>query len=143
MTIGPVELLIVDFPGNHFNGELAPALADLVENNTITIIDLLFVHKDTNGDVLILEINDLDDEDYEVFEDALPGELAGLLTRDDALRIAEMLPNNHSAGMLLFENTWATTFAQAVRSAKGEVLLNERIPHIVIEELVAAGQNNG
>lgn len=140
MTFGPVELLIMEFPGNHFTGEITPALVELVRNDTIRIIDLLFVHKDANGDVLVLEINDLDDEDFGVFGDAVPDELTCLLTRDDALHIASALPNNCSAGMLLFENVWATRFAQAVRNARGEVVLNERIPHAVVEELIAQAQ---
>lgn len=138
MPFGPVELLVVEFPGNHFTGEITPALVELVENNTISIIDLLVIHKDAAGNVVVLEINELDDDEYAVFDPALPDELAGLLTEDDALSIAAALPNNYTAGLLLFENTWAARFAQAVRSAQGEVLLNERIPHAVIEELIAA-----
>lgn len=138
MPFGPVELLVIEFPGSHFTGEITPALAELVQNNTISIIDLLVIHKDAAGNVVVLEINDLDDDDYAVFDAALPDELAGLLTEDDALSIAAALPNNYTAGLLLFENTWAARFAQAVRSARGEVVLNERIPHAVIEELIAA-----
>lgn len=138
MPFGPVELLVIEFPGSHFTGEITPALAELVQNNTISIIDLLVIHKDAAGNVVALEINDLDDDDYAVFDAALPDELAGLLTEDDALSIAAALPNNYTAGLLLFENTWAARFAQAVRSARGEVVLNERIPHAVIEELIAA-----
>ncbi len=137
MPFGPVELLVIEFPGSHFTGEITPALAELVQNNTISIIDLLVIHKDAAGNVVALEINDLDDDDYAVFDAALPDELAGLLTEDDALSIAAALPNNYTAGLLLFENTWAARFAQAVRGARGEVLLNERIPHAVIEELIA------
>ena len=44
--IGPVEYMIVSFPGNRFTGEIAPALGKLVESNTIRIIDLAFVSKD-------------------------------------------------------------------------------------------------
>ena len=37
--IGPVDYAIVAFPGNQFKGEIAPALSDLVESNTIRLID--------------------------------------------------------------------------------------------------------
>jgi hypothetical protein len=37
MTIGPVEYIVVGFPGNDFNGEIAPELAKLIENGTIRI----------------------------------------------------------------------------------------------------------
>ncbi len=142
MPFGPVELLVIEFPGSHFTGEITPALIELVQTNTISIIDLLVIHKDADGSVAVLEINELDDDEYAVFDAVLPDELAGLLTDDDARSIAAALPNNYTAGLLLFENVWAARFAQAVRSAKGEVVLNERIPHAVIETLVAASQLN-
>ena len=58
--IGPVEYLIVAFPGNKFRGEIAPALADLVEAGTIRIIDIAFVGKDEDGEVAAFELSDLD-----------------------------------------------------------------------------------
>jgi hypothetical protein len=39
---------------------------------------------------------------------------------------------------MLFENAWAAKFAQAVRNANGEVVLSERIPRQVIEEIAAS-----
>ncbi len=96
-----------------------------------------------DGSVAVLEINELDDAEYAVFDAVLPDELAGLLTNDGARSIAAALPNNYTVGLLLFENVWAARFAQAVRSAKGEAVLNERIPHAVIETLAAAsGQSD-
>ena len=50
MSIGPVEYIVVGFPGNEFKGEIAPALADLVDNGTIKIHDIVFITKDTDGD---------------------------------------------------------------------------------------------
>jgi hypothetical protein len=111
MAIGPVELLVVRFPGNEFKGEIVPALRELVESRTIRIIDILFAHKSAAGELTLLEINDLDAEAY---------------------------GHNSSGALMLFENTWATRFADAVHNAKGEVVLNERIPRVVIEELLAA-----
>lgn len=137
MAHGPIELLMVEFPGNHFTGEITPALAELVEGGMIRIIDLLFVHKDADGQVRVLEINDLDDENFAVFDSAVPETLDCMLTESDALRLAAGLANNSSAGVLLFENLWAARFAQAVRNARGEVVLNERIPRAVIEALEA------
>ena len=63
MSLGPIELLVVKFPGNKFTGEVAPALKDLVEGGLIRVIDILFVHKDQDGEVTVLEINDLDDDE--------------------------------------------------------------------------------
>ena len=137
MSFGPIELLIIKFPGSQFTGEITPALTELVESKTVRIIDLMLVHKDADGTVTVHEINDVGDDEFAVFDAALPEQLTCLLTEEDAQAIGELLEPDASAGMLLFENTWATRFAQAVRSASGEVLINERIPRAVIEELVA------
>lgn len=136
MAIGPIELLVVKFPGNQFKGEIAPALQELVENGTINIIDLIFAIKDDKGTLAVLELNDLGDEKLAVFAPA-PSELSDTLTEEDARTLAGGLENNSSAGILLFENTWATRFADALRNANGELVLNERIPRAVIDELIA------
>ena len=62
MGIGPVEYMVVAFPGNQFKGEILPAIAEQVEKGTIRIIDLAFVSKDADGDVTALEVSDLDSE---------------------------------------------------------------------------------
>ncbi len=135
MAIGPVELLVVKFPGNQFTGEIVPALTELVESGTIRVIDILFVNKNAGGQIEIVEIKDLviDDASF----DPVVSDLTDLLTDEDAEQFGAMLEPNSSAAMMLFENTWATRFANAVVAAKGELLINERIPRAVIEELTA------
>ncbi len=138
MAYGPVEMLVVKFPGNQFTGELAPALQNLVESGQIRVIDLLFVMKDSDGDVLVYELNAWGDEITAIFE---PMVLADdeLLSQEDAESVGVLLEPNSSAAMLLFENTWAAEFVQAMRNANGELIINSRIPAAVIEELVAEG----
>ena len=58
--IGPVEYMIVSFPGNRFTGEIAPALGKLVESNMIRIIDLAFVSKDADGSIGAFELSDVE-----------------------------------------------------------------------------------
>jgi len=137
MAFGPMELLMIRFPGNQFTGEIVPAMTELVENGTVHIVDLLFVTKDEGGAVKVYEITDLAPNLQGQFA-PLSSDITPLLNDDDAHDLAASLENNSSAGIMLFENTWAARFAQAVRNARGEVLLNERIPHAVIEEVVAA-----
>lgn len=136
MPYGPIELLVVKFPGNQFTGEIIPALKELVDSGTIRIIDILFISKSEEEIVTEAELGELLDEVYAAF-DPLVDELAGLLTHDDAVEIAKLLPPNSSAGIMLFENAWAKRFADAIVAANGEVLLNERIPRAAIEELIA------
>ncbi|MGE0539931.1 MAG: DUF6325 family protein [Dehalococcoidia bacterium] len=137
MSIGPVELVVIKFPGNQFKGEIAPALTELVENGIIRIIDILFVMKDENGTVEMAEINDLAADDYTVF-DPIVQDVTGMLSPDDVQFFSESMEPNSSAALMLFENAWATRFRDAVLNAKGELILNERIPRAVIEELTQA-----
>jgi uncharacterized membrane protein len=136
MAVGPIELLVVKFPGNQFKGEIAPALQELVETGTIRIIDLIFAIKDEEGALAIVELNALGDETLAVFEPE-PSELSGSLTEDDARSLSGGLENNSSAAILLFENTWATKFVDAMRNANGELILIERVPRVVIDDLIA------
>jgi hypothetical protein len=131
--IGPVEYMIVAFPGNKFRGEIAPALADLVESETIRIIDLTFVGKNADGETISLELNDIDPEIRDAFESA-GREISGLFSEEDLQLAAESLPPNSSAALLLWENLWATELAQAIRNAEGEILQLQRIPHDVVVE---------
>ena len=136
MSVGPIELLVVKFPGNKFSGEIVPALTELIETGTIRIFDLLFATKDPDGNVTVREFVELDEDEYAAI-DPLVSDTAGLLTEDDVERLTSKLENNSSAALLLFENVWATRFTNAVVNANGEVVLNERIPRAVIQELMA------
>jgi hypothetical protein len=99
-------------------------------------MDVMFVRKDASGNVAMLEITELDDAAYDAF-DPLVADVSGLLSENDAMLLAQSLENNSSAAAMLFENTWATRFRDAIANAKGQVILNERIPCPVIETLVA------
>lgn len=136
MSLGPVELLVIKFPGNQFTGEIVPALKELVDSGTIRIIDLIFARKDKDGNVLVVELNELDDDAYAAYNGVV-GDLSGTLTAEDVNQLAATLERNSSAGMMLFENTWATRFQNAVLKANGKLVLNERIPHAVVQQLIA------
>jgi len=130
--IGPVDYMIVGFPGNKFKGEIAPALADLVDAGTIRIIDIAFVGKDENGDALAFELTELDPEVQEGL-DTLGIEVGGLFNEDDLADAADSLEPNSSAALLVWENVWARETAQALRNAGGELLAFERLPHDVVQ----------
>lgn len=137
MSLGPVEMLLVKFPGNQFKGEIVPALKELVETNTIRVMDILFLKKDAAGDLTIVEISEIEaDEVYDAFDPLVP-EVSGFLSESDALLMAASLEPNSSAALMLFENIWATRFRDAIVNANGQVLFNERIPQSVIDTLAA------
>ena len=141
MSIGPVEYLIVAFPGNQFKGEIVPALADLVEAGTIRIIDLAFVMKDADGAVVTAELGDLDSEVFKAF-DALSPETMGLLNAEDLAAAGEELEPNSSAALLVWEDTWATTLRDAILNAGGEVLDLERVPYQVVNAAIEFAESN-
>ena len=131
--IGPVEYMIVSFPGNQFKGEIAPALAKLIESNTIRVIDLAFVTKDADGNIGAFELTELDEEVRRGL-DTLGIEGSGFLGEEDLMDAGALLEPNSSAAMLLWEDVWAAEFAAALRNAGGELLALERIPHDVVME---------
>ena len=140
--IGPVEFIVLGFPGNRFKGEIVPALADLVESETIRIIDLAFVKKDADGSITTIELEEMDDE--ETGGISSHGDVGDLISAADLERAAEALEPNNSAAVLVWENTWAARFAQAVRNADGIVLENMRIPHDVVQAAIEfAAENEG
>ena len=136
MALGPIELLVLKFPGNQFSGEIIPALGELVEDGTVRIVDLLFAVKNNKGDVTVLEFGDLAPDIFGQW-DPLVSDVTPMLNEDDARELTASLENNSSAALLLFENTWATRFVDAVSNARGEVVVNERIPRAVVQELTA------
>lgn len=142
MPLGPVEFLIVRFPGNEFRGEIVPAIHDLVESGTVRIVDLIFIIKDDEGNVGSIELADLEVSLVAELEGLVDG-FDGMMTIDDVDELGAMLEPNSSALAVLFENTWAAPFAQAARNANGEVIFNERIPREVIDELTAAIEEGG
>ena len=134
MTIGPVEYIIVGFPGNQFNGEIAPALADLIENDTIRILDLVFIAKDAEGDVLAFEFDEHDG--LGAFAE-LDGDIGGVIRNDDIAYAGAGLEPNYSAALLVWEDVWATPFAEALRKSGGVLIEGSRIPHEIAEAVFA------
>jgi Family of unknown function (DUF6325) len=130
--LAPVDYMIVAFPGNQFKGEIAPALADLVEKGTIRIIDLAFVAKDADGNIGAFELTDIDPDVRQGFEN-MGVEVNGLFNEEDLQAAGEELDPNSSAALLVWENLWARDVAQAIRNAGGELLDFERLPHEVVQ----------
>ncbi len=145
--IGPVDYALIAFPGNQFQGEIAPALADLVEAGTIRIIDATFVIKDEDGNIATFELTELAADVQEALA-KLDIEVGGLFNEDDLLDAADALPPSSSAALLVWENVWARQVAQAMRDAGGELVDFQRIPHEIVQAareyvLTAAAEEGG
>jgi Family of unknown function (DUF6325) len=132
--LGPVDYLVLEFPGSHITGEGLPLLVDLVDRGIIRILDLAFVKKEPDGSVTGLGVADLDadgDLDVTVFE----GASSGLLGRDDLDEAGAVLEPGDSAGILVYENLWAAPFAAAMRRGGAQLVASGRIP---VPDVIAA-----
>jgi uncharacterized membrane protein len=130
--VGPVEFMVVAFPGNKFTGEITPALKELVNSGTIRIIDLAFVTKDADGNVAAMELEDLDSDVGQAFQ-AIEAVIGELVSQDDLMAVGKSLEPNSSAALLVWEDTWATKFVQALANAGAMVLDLQRVPRDVID----------
>ena len=136
MTLGPIDFIALEFPGNKFNGEILTNLFDLVDKEIIRIYDLVVVLKERDGSVVVRELQELDPQSIKVMN-PLKAESSQMLTFDDINAIAKKLETNSTAGLMLIENLWAKKTKQAMLDADAKVLLFERIPHEDVEQALA------
>lgn len=136
MTLGPIDFIVLEFPGNRFRGEILPDLFELVDKEIIRIIDLVIIMKGQEGQVTVRELRELDPAHVELFS-PLKAEVSEMITEIDINMIAEKLADNSTAGLLLIENLWAKKTQQAMLDANGRAVMFERIPHDVVEEALA------
>jgi Family of unknown function (DUF6325) len=132
--LGPVDWIVVEFPGSKFNGEIAPALRDLVERDIVRVLDLLVLKKDSDGSLDAFELSDLDESELGELR-TYESELAMLLSEEDVTAVAAAIEAGSSAAVLVWENTWAAPFASAVRHSGGQLVASGRIP---VQALLAA-----
>jgi Family of unknown function (DUF6325) len=132
--LGPVDWIVVEFPGSKFNGEIAPALRDLVQRRLIRVLDLLVLKKEQDGSLEAFELSDLDPSEVGELR-AYESELAMLLSEDDVTAVAAAVEPGTSAAVLVWENLWAAPFASAVRHSGGQLVASGRIP---VQAMLAA-----
>ncbi|HEU4899608.1 MAG TPA: DUF6325 family protein, partial [Actinomycetota bacterium] len=135
-SMGPVEYVLIAFPGNRFKGEIVPAVAELVDNDIVRIIDVAFIKKDAGGNITMFEYDVLDDVLAFGFAD-VDGEAGGVLNDEDLELAAEGLEPDSSAALIVWEHRWAARVAQAIRDAGGRIVAGERIPDEVVEQALA------
>jgi Family of unknown function (DUF6325) len=134
---GAVEIAVIEFPGSRFTGEIAPALAELVNDGIVTILDLVFITKGEDGTVAGVELADLDEEVSASF-DNVDGEVSGLLSDEDLQTAGEALGPGSSAALIVWENTWARRLVGAVRDAGGRLVAHDRLDAETVAAALAA-----
>jgi hypothetical protein len=136
---GPVDYLVVEFPAgkSSFTGEMAEELVALMDTGTIRLLDLLVIEKDENGEVEAHEV-----EDIENLDDlrGLELEVAEILAAEDVAHLAAAMENGSTAGVLVWENSWATPFAAAARRSGGQFVASGRIPIQAIAAQIEADE---
>jgi hypothetical protein len=132
MTIGPVEYVVVTFPGNQIGGDIVPALEELVHAGTIRILDLAFVVKDAEGNTAASELEDVGSDSGRAFQ-RIQGQLGDLVKPEDLDAIGESLEPGSSAAILVWEDVWATRLRDAIAAAGGELVELDRLPLAAVE----------
>ena len=138
MSVGPIEVIVVEFPGNRFNGKIIPELKRLVDAGTIRIVDGLLISREEGDAITILEIDQVTgDTDLAALAE-LFDTLDALISDEDIESLSESLEPNSSAAILVFEHTWAIPFRDAVVDSGGVLAAAIRIPADVVENVIAA-----
>lgn len=136
-AVGPVEIAVLAFPGSRFRGEIIPAIAELVDDGIVSILDLVVVTKDGDGTLTVIELTDLDEEEQAAFDD-LEGDVGGLLSDEDLAVAAEVLEPGSTAAVVVWENTWARRLVAAIANAGGQLVAHDRIDAESVNLVLAA-----
>jgi len=138
MSVGPIEVIVVEFPGNRFNGKILPELRRLVDAGTIRIVDGLLLSRGEREDITILEIDQVTgDPDLTALAE-LFDTMDALISDEDVDVLSESLEPNSSAAILVFEHTWAIPFRDAILDSGGVLATAIRIPADVVDNVIAA-----
>jgi hypothetical protein len=132
--LGPVDYLVVEFPGSKFNGEILPELLTLVRQGVVRVLDLAVIRKNEDGSFEAFEFADLLEGPLAELRE-IERDLAELLSDDDVAATADALEPGSTAALLVYENLWAAPLASAVRRAGGLLVAGGRIP---VQQMLAA-----
>ena len=134
MTMGPLEYMVIGFEGNHFTGEILPELQSLRDRGVMRIVDLIFIQKDADGNVMTQELSDLSEEQAKPFG-PLAGDMMRLFSPEDIEDVAGEVPRNSAAAVALIEHTWAVRLKETIGRAHGRLLSGGLVPEAEVEAL--------
>ncbi|MFD4179499.1 DUF6325 family protein [Rhodococcus sp. NPDC058514] len=135
LNIGPVELVVLTFPGAQVDPGTIAALQDVVERGYVTLLDLVYISKDADGNITQVDV----DEDLEETGLAILSiEAKALISDEDLDVVRDSLEPGSSAAIIVYEETWARQIASTVRNAGGEVALHVQIPRDAVVAAVEA-----
>ena len=132
LEMGPVDYIVLEWPGKQPDGSVAPLILDLVDRGIIRILDVAFLGKDENGNVYAIDISEVAAaEAFGAFE----GASSGLMRAEDLEEAATVLEPGTTAAVLVWENRWAAPVAVALRKSGGQLVASGRIP---IQAIIAS-----
>ena len=124
---GPIEFYAIGFDGDRPGPGVLRAIDDLVVSGTVNVLDLVFVRRDPEGELEVLELSDTIDDG------GVPAlDLAGLASEEDIADLAADVAPGTSAAILVVELLWAKAFAGALFDAGGAVLARQTIPAPIV-----------
>lgn len=133
---GPIDYLVVEFPGNRFKGDILRELNTAVHNGTIAVLDMSLITKDTEGNVSGLELSTAGDDAMLALESPV-SDVGGLITPEDVEEVGDLIDDNSSAGLLVIEQLWAKGLKKAIVDADGILVAEGRIHPEASRELNA------
>jgi len=140
VSLGPIEVIVLAFPGNKFTGEIRPRILEVVERGIVTIVDALFITKTADGAVGYVELEEIsEDPELESLQSELSAQL-DLISAEDVDEFAADLDPGSSALVLVFEHTWMKPVRDAVRASGGVLLADIHVPADVVEAALADAQ---
>lgn len=131
--MGPIDYIVLEWPGKQPKGEVVPLIIDLVDRGIIRVLDVALMIKGEDGSIIAVDLGEGNGAGagFEEFE----GAASGLITQEDLEDAAQALAPGTSAAVLVWENRWAAPVAVALRRSGGQLVASGRIP---IQAILAA-----
>jgi uncharacterized membrane protein len=138
MALGPIEIVVLGFPGSQFTGEIRPRILDLVDRGIVNVVDGLLIRRDLAGNLSFLELQEVTNDPEATALAAFLSDQIDLLSDDDVESLAAELQPGSSALALVFEHTWMRPVRDAVAASGGVLIADIHVPAEVVDEVLAA-----
>lgn len=135
MDVGPVELMVLNFPGQQADPAAIAVLGSAVSRGYVTVLDVVFIRRTPDG---LLQVSDGTDN----LDDAGLGPLQihpqPLISERDLALVGGSLKAGTSAVVIVYEHRWTRHLASAVVQAGGGVTLHAQVPHDTVTAAMTA-----
>lgn len=132
--MGPIDYLVMEFPGERMTGESLPLLVDLVDREIIRVLDLVFIRRALDGSITTLTLTEVEaDEGLDL--SPFDGAWSGVVDRADIDDAGRVLEPGRVAVLVVYENTWAAPLVGALHRSGAQVVAGGRI---TVDDLLGA-----